>query len=106
MMDTIHRESSIDTEERRMLKLEEVCSLLSVKPQVLRFWEAEFSHIKNIRGKGGQKLYRPEDVEMLIEIQNLLEQKNCSLSEARTMIEQRVSDQTMLASNASIAPAA
>jgi len=52
--------------------INEVCSLLSLKPYVLRFWETEFVEISPDTGPNGERLYRRKDLEALIYIKRLL----------------------------------
>jgi len=39
---------------------------------VLRFWETRFAHLKPLKRAGGRRYYRPEDVELLKRIRDLL----------------------------------
>lgn len=52
--------------------ISEVSEELNIPQHVLRFWEKKFRHIKPMTRGGGRRLYRPEDVELLKAIHNLL----------------------------------
>ena len=52
--------------------ISEVSGELNIPQHVLRFWEKKFKHIKPMTRGGGRRLYRPEDVELLKAIHNLL----------------------------------
>ena len=52
--------------------ISEVSDELDVPQHVLRFWETKFSHIKPMKRGGGRRYYRPEDVELLRCIRDLL----------------------------------
>ncbi len=52
--------------------ISEVASELGVQQHVLRFWESKFSQIKPLKRGGGRRYYRPEDVQLLQRIHNLL----------------------------------
>tara|TARA_Y100001970_G_scaffold292721_1_gene435457 strand:- start:1587 stop:2012 length:426 start_codon:yes stop_codon:yes gene_type:complete len=52
--------------------ISEVSKDLSLPQHVLRFWETKFSQIKPIKRGGGRRYYRPEDIELLRGIKNLL----------------------------------
>jgi DNA-binding transcriptional MerR regulator len=52
--------------------ISEVSRDLSIPQHVLRFWETKFIQIKPIKRGGGRRYYRPEDVEILKGIKNLL----------------------------------
>jgi DNA-binding transcriptional MerR regulator len=52
--------------------ISEVADELAVEQHVLRFWETKFSQIKPLKRGGGRRYYRPEDVDLLKSIHNLL----------------------------------
>lgn len=52
--------------------ISEVADELDVQQHVLRFWETKFTQVKPLKRGGGRRYYRPEDVELLKTIHNLL----------------------------------
>jgi len=52
--------------------ISEVAAELDVPQHVLRFWESKFSQIRPMKRGGGRRYYRPEDVSVIKQIQNLL----------------------------------
>jgi len=52
--------------------ISEVSSTLEVPPHVLRFWESKFTQIKPLKRGGGRRYYRPEDIDLLRNIRELL----------------------------------
>jgi DNA-binding transcriptional MerR regulator len=52
--------------------ISEVSEDLDVPQHVLRFWESKFTQIKPLKRGGGRRYYRPEDVQLLGHIRNLL----------------------------------
>jgi DNA-binding transcriptional MerR regulator len=52
--------------------ISEVAGDLDVPQHVLRFWETRFAQIKPLKRAGGRRYYRPEDVELLRRIRELL----------------------------------
>jgi DNA-binding transcriptional MerR regulator len=52
--------------------ISEVAGELDVPPHVLRFWETKFVQIKPLKRGGGRRYYRPEDIELLRGIRELL----------------------------------
>lgn len=52
--------------------ISEVADLLDVPQHVLRFWETRFAQIRPLKRAGGRRYYRPEDVELLRRIRELL----------------------------------
>ena len=52
--------------------ISEVASELDIPAHVLRFWESKFAQVKPLKRGGGRRYYRPEDVELLRGIRELL----------------------------------
>ncbi|MDA0306019.1 MAG: MerR family transcriptional regulator [Proteobacteria bacterium] len=52
--------------------ISEVATELDLPQHVLRFWETKFNAIRPMKRGGGRRYYRPEDVELLEKIRNLL----------------------------------
>ncbi len=52
--------------------ISEVADEISVQQHVLRFWETKFSQVRPLKRGGGRRYYRPEDVELLKRIHELL----------------------------------
>lgn len=52
--------------------ISEVAEELGVPQHVLRFWESKFPQVKPLKRGGGRRYYRPEDVQLLRRIRDLL----------------------------------
>ena len=52
--------------------ISEVAKQLDVPPHVLRFWESKFTQVKPLKRGGGRRYYRPEDIDLLRGIRELL----------------------------------
>src|SRR3954447_15597813 len=52
--------------------ISEVAEDLSLPQHVLRFWETRFSQIRPLKRGGGRRYYRPDDVDLLKGIRQLL----------------------------------
>ena len=52
--------------------ISEVATDLEVPQHVLRFWESKFQQIRPLKRGGGRRYYRPEDVQLLNSIKDLL----------------------------------
>ena len=46
--------------------------MIGVKPHVLRYWETQFKMLRPKKGRGGARMYRKRDVEILFEVKQLL----------------------------------
>jgi DNA-binding transcriptional MerR regulator len=52
--------------------ISEVAKDLSIPKHVLRFWEGKFAQLRPMKRGGGRRYYRPEDVDLLRGIRQLL----------------------------------
>jgi len=52
--------------------ISEVSDELQVPQHVLRFWETKFGQVRPLKRGGGRRYYRPEDIDLLREIQRLV----------------------------------
>ena len=52
--------------------ISEVSDELDVPQHVLRFWETKFAQVSPMKRGGGRRYYRPEDVDLLRRIRDLL----------------------------------
>ena len=67
----------------------EVAEELGVATHVLRFWETKFNQIKPMKASGGRRYYRPDDVEILRLIRNLLYNNRYTIEGAQNLIKNR-----------------
>lgn len=61
----------------------EVAEELGLPQHVLRFWESKFSQISPLKRRGGRRFYRPEDVEIIGRIRDLLHDKGYTIKGAQ-----------------------
>ena len=78
--------------DKLYFKIGEVSSLLEVQPYVLRYWETEFDVLKPNKAPSRHRLYRREDVELLMEIKRLLYTEGYTIEGARKKLKQRDTD--------------
>ncbi len=71
------------TEERRMYRIGEVSRLADLKPFVLRYWETEFPMLQPVKSARGHRLYRQEDVDLVLKIKRLLYDEGFTIAGAR-----------------------
>ncbi|MBR3676853.1 MAG: MerR family transcriptional regulator [Alphaproteobacteria bacterium] len=67
----------------------EVAEELGVAAHVLRFWETKFSQIKPMKTGGGRRYYRPDDVEVIKLIKNLLYSNRYTIEGAQQLIKSK-----------------
>jgi DNA-binding transcriptional MerR regulator len=69
--------------DKLYFKIGEVSEISGLPAYVLRFWETEFSKINPKRTSSGQRLYRKNDVELILEIKHLLYDKKFTIPGAK-----------------------
>lgn len=63
--------------------ISEVSELVGVKPHVLRYWETQFSMLRPKKNRAGNRMYRPEEVKLLLRIKDLLYARRFTIAGAR-----------------------
>ena len=69
--------------ERDFYRIGEVSRLAELKPFVLRYWETEFPMLEPVKSPSGHRLYRQQDVEMVLRIKRLLYDEGFTIAGAR-----------------------
>lgn len=67
----------------------EVTEDLGIAPHVLRFWETKFSQIKPMKTKSSRRYYRPDDVELLSLIKELLYERRYTIEGVQKLFKNR-----------------
>ena len=81
--------SEVTQPDKLYYRIGEVSAITGVPSYVLRFWEGEFPAIKPRRTESGQRLYRPEDVERIHQIKDLLHRQKFTIRGARRFLKQK-----------------
>ncbi|PWJ19092.1 MerR family transcriptional regulator [Jannaschia seohaensis] len=68
--------------------IREVADWLGVPTHVLRFWESKFDQIAPVKGAGGRRYYRPEDMRLLGGIKVLLHDDGLTIRAVAQRIEE------------------
>ncbi len=89
--------SPLKTEEKDESKLyrsiSEVSELVGVKPHVLRYWETQFGMLRPKKNRAGNRMYRPDEVKMLLSIKELLYHRRFTIAGARRrLLDERKDD--------------
>jgi DNA-binding transcriptional MerR regulator len=64
------------------LTIGEMADRLGVKTHILRYWEEQFPTLKPLKRAGGRRLYRPTDVALLEQIDDLLHKQGYTIKGA------------------------
>ena len=70
-------------EETRLYRIGEVSRIADLKPFVLRYWETEFPMLQPVKSPRGHRLYRQEDVDLVLKIKRLLYDEGFTIAGAR-----------------------
>ena len=78
--------------KRELFKSPDVCQLAGLQPYVLRSWEAEFPGLGQPGPAGAGRIYRREDVELVLRIKQLVFVEGLTLAGARRRLEEEIGD--------------
>jgi DNA-binding transcriptional MerR regulator len=76
-----------DIPDKLYFKIGEVSKLAEVAPHVIRYWETEFVAISPKRANSNQRLYRRQDVELILKIKTLLHGQGYTIAGARRFLQ-------------------
>jgi DNA-binding transcriptional MerR regulator len=74
-------------EGQESFKLNEVCKMANVQPYMLRFWGQEFPLLDPGKSGTGQRTFRRDQVELILEIKHLLFDEGLTIAGARKRLE-------------------
>ena len=81
---------------RLYYSISEVSDMIGVKPHVLRYWETQFKMLRPKKGRGGARMYRKRDVEVLFDVKQLLYDHRFTIAGARRkLLDERGSKEQM-----------
>lgn len=69
--------------------ISEVAEGLDLPQHVLRFWETRFSQIKPLKRGGGRRYYRPDDIELLSGIRQLLYNEGYTIKGVQRILKEQ-----------------
>lgn len=72
--------------DKLYFKIGEVADIAGVKPHVLRYWESEFKAIRPTKSRSKQRLYRQQDIELILRLKDLLYNQGYTISGARKQL--------------------
>jgi DNA-binding transcriptional MerR regulator len=76
----------VDKAPDAFLTIGEMAQRLGVKTHILRYWEEQFPMLKPLTRAGGRRLYRPTDVALLQQINDLLHRQGYTIKGARQFL--------------------
>jgi len=86
-----HTATASVSDETRHYRIGEVSRLTELKPFVLRYWESEFPMLEPVKSANGHRLYRQEDVDLVLKIKRLLYDEGFTIAGARRHLKELAS---------------
>jgi DNA-binding transcriptional MerR regulator len=74
--------------DKLYFKIGEVAEIVGVKPHVLRYWESEFSRFRPIKSTKNQRLYRRQDIELVLTVKDLLYNQGFTIAGAKKKLRE------------------
>ncbi len=72
-----------EEQDERFYRIGEVSRITEIRPFVLRYWEEEFPLLQPVKGHQGYRLYRQQDVDLVLKIKRLLYDEGFTIAGAR-----------------------
>jgi DNA-binding transcriptional MerR regulator len=72
-----------DSLDEKYYRIGEVSRIADLKPFVLRYWETEFPMLEPVKSPNGHRLYRQQDVDLVLRIKRLLYDEGFTIAGAR-----------------------
>ena len=67
--------------------ISEVSKITSIKPYVLRYWETEFPELKPSKNRAGNRIYRANDIKLILLIKRLLYKDKYTIEGAKQKLK-------------------
>jgi DNA-binding transcriptional MerR regulator len=75
--------------DERLYRIGDVARMAEVKPFVLRYWETEFPMLEPVKSLSGHRMYRQQDVDMVMKIKRLLYDEGFTIAGARRHLREQ-----------------
>ena len=69
--------------------ISEVSEITELKQYVLRYWETEFADLKPNKNKAGNRIYRSNDLDLILEIKSLLYERKFTIKGAQQFLKSK-----------------
>jgi len=71
-----------ESDSKLYYSIKEVSELTELKPYVLRYWEGEFPSLNPSKNKAGNRIYKKNDISVILNIKELLYDKKFTIKGA------------------------
>ncbi len=73
--------------KRLYYSIGDVSEITSVEPHVLRYWESIFKELSPKKNSGGNRVYKENDIEVILKLKSLIKEKKFSTKGAQQALE-------------------
>lgn len=80
---------TVELPNKLYFKIGEVAKYADVAPHVIRYWESEFDRIRPKRANSRQRLFRKDDVLLILEIKELLHNQGFTIAGAKKFLSNK-----------------
>ncbi len=70
-------------------KIGEVAKFTGIKTHVLRYWETEFNTIRPNKSRSNQRLFRRQDIDLILHLKDLLYNQGFTIAGARKKLREK-----------------
>jgi len=67
----------------------EASRLTDVEPHVLRYWETLFQELTPSKNRAGKRVYKENDIHVILKLKELIQQKKYSTAGARKVLKEQ-----------------
>ena len=89
----------LNSKTKLYYSIKEVSEITKLKPHVLRYWESEFPSLKPNKNKAGNRTYKKQDIEVVLDIKKLLYDKKFTIKgaveELKNKFKRPILDETL-----------
>ena len=79
----------LESNSKLYYSIKEVSKMTELKPYVLRYWESEFPSLKPAKNKAGNRTYKKQDIQVILDIKKLLYNKKFTIKGAVEELKNR-----------------
>ena len=79
----------LESNKKLYYSIKEVSEMTELKPYVLRYWEPEFPSLKPSKNRAGNRTYKKQDIQVILDIKKLLYQKKFTIKGAVEELKNR-----------------
>jgi len=86
--------------DAKVYSIGEAGKIAGLEPHVLRFWETEFDELAPVKNEAGRRVYREEDIAVVLKLKELLHEKKFTIQGAKRILRWEqgdLSEQTQIA---------